>query len=39
LISRTAWWALSMVSMKAWRGVISNCARMALPKASAVMPV
>ena len=42
LICRIAWWALSTESMKGrrtWRGFISNCARMALPKVSAVMPV
>src|SRR3990167_7474677 len=42
LIWRTAWCALSTVSMKGrrtCRGTISNCARMALPKVSAVMPV
>ncbi len=42
LIWRTTWWALSTVSMKGrrtWRGLISNWARMALPKVSAVMPV
>ena len=42
LICRTAWWALSTVSMKGrrtWRGFMSNWARMALPKVSAVMPV
>src|SRR3989344_4787988 len=42
LICRTAWWALSTVSMKGrrtWRGFISNWARMALPKVSAVIPV
>jgi hypothetical protein len=42
LIWRTAWWALSTLSMngrRTWRGFISNWARMALPKVSAVMPV
>jgi len=42
LIWRTAWCALSTVSMKGrrtWRGFMSNWARMALPKVSAVMPV
>ena len=42
LIWRTTWWALSSVSVKGrrtWRGRRSNCARMALPKVSAVMPV
>jgi len=42
LIWRTAWCALSAVSTKGrrtWRAFISNWARMALPKVSAVMPV
>jgi hypothetical protein len=42
LIWRTAWWALSAVSVngrRTWRIFISNWARMALPKVSAVMPV
>jgi hypothetical protein len=42
LIWRTAWCALSTVSMKGRRtrrGTNSNWARMALPKVSAVMPV
>ena len=42
LICRMAWCALSTVSIKGsrtWCAFISNCARMALPKVSAVMPV
>ena len=42
LICRTAWCALSMVSVngnRTWRDFMSNWARMALPKVSAVMPV
>ena len=42
LTCRTAWKALSTVSMKGsrtWRGLNSNCDRIAMPKASAVMPV
>ena len=42
LISRTTWCALSGVSMngrRTWRGLTANCARIELPKVSAVMPV
>jgi len=42
LISATTACALSAVSMngrRTWRGLIENCARMELPKVSAVMPV
>ncbi len=42
LICRTTLCALSMVLMngsRTWRGFISNCLKMALPKVSAVMPV
>jgi hypothetical protein len=42
LISRTTWCAFSALSMKGLRtclGLTANCARIELPKVSAVMPV